>query len=124
MKQSFSSQAETVRWFVPLHWVQKIIVQEMKDEKPVAPLISSFMQDLKLYRLSFRKLYCYDWVCIPLVYTQVAALATYGYFAFCLMGRQYLDPAKYKYYEVDFVVPVFTIVQFLFFIGWFKVRVQ
>lgn len=53
---------------------------------------------------------------------QVAALATYAYFGFCLIGRQFLDPSrKYKHYEVDFVIPIFTIVQFLFFVGWFKV---
>lgn len=102
--------------------MQKILVDDINENKPLPSLVSQFTQDLKLYRQSFRKLYCYDWVCIPLVYTQVAALATYGYFAFCLMGRQFLDPAKkYKHFEVDFVVPIFTIVQFLFFVGWFKV---
>uniref|UniRef100_A0A914UVE2 Bestrophin homolog n=1 Tax=Plectus sambesii TaxID=2011161 RepID=A0A914UVE2_9BILA len=121
-----SLESKAVRWYVPLHWAQKIIVAEIddkgKDAKPLSSLVKIFMSDLKQYRTSFRKLYSYDWVCVPLVYTQVAALATYGYFAFCLMGRQFLDPAKkYKNFEIDFVVPVFTIVQFLFFIGWFKV---
>jgi hypothetical protein len=81
------------------------------------------MSELKTYRTSFRRLYGFDWACVPLVYTQVAALATYAYFAFCLMGRQFLDPSKkYKHYEIDFIVPVYTIVQFLFFVGWFKVN--
>uniref|UniRef100_A0A915Q0L7 Bestrophin homolog n=1 Tax=Setaria digitata TaxID=48799 RepID=A0A915Q0L7_9BILA len=113
---------KNVRWMMPLHWVQQIIVDEVNDNAPSQALVNHFMQELKAYRISFRKLFSYDWICVPLVYTQVAALATYAYFGFCLLGRQYLDPAKkYKNYEVDLVIPIFTIVQFLFFVGWFKV---
>ncbi|RCN28702.1 hypothetical protein ANCCAN_25555 [Ancylostoma caninum] len=72
---------------------------------------------MKRYRTSFRKLFCHDWVCVPLVYTQVAALATYSFFVFCLLGRQQFDSDD----EFDTVFPIFTIVQFLFYVGWFKV---
>jgi hypothetical protein len=38
------------------------------------------------------------------------------------MGRQFLDPKKgYEGYEVDIVVPVFTFLQFFFYLGWLKV---
>uniref|UniRef100_A0A915BQ29 Bestrophin homolog n=1 Tax=Parascaris univalens TaxID=6257 RepID=A0A915BQ29_PARUN len=117
-----SSEVKNVRWMTPLHWVQQILADEIKDNAPMASLTNQFVQELKQYRSALRKLFCHDWVCVPLVYTQVAALATYAYFAFCLLGRQFLDPEKkYKRYEIDFVVPIFTIVQFLFFVGWFKV---
>ncbi len=107
---------------MPLQWVQKVIMDEVRDNSPLPALVNNFLQELKLYRSSFRRLFCYDWVCIPLVYTQVAALATYGYFAFCLLGRQYLDTtSKHKSYEIDIYVPIFTIMQFVFFVGWFKV---
>ncbi|VDK44001.1 unnamed protein product [Anisakis simplex] len=119
---AISSEAKSVRWLTPLHWIQQILSEEIKEHAPMASLTNHFVQELKQYRSSFRKLFCHDWVCVPLVYTQVAALATYAYFGFCLMGRQFLDPhKKYKRYEIDFVVPIFTIVQFLFFVGWFKV---
>lgn len=55
----------------------------------------------------------YDWVNIPLVYTQVVAIATYGYFGICLLGRQI-----HGIEEPDFYVPIFTILQFLFYMGW------
>lgn len=117
-----TEEAKCVCWLTPLHWVQQIIADEVKDGTPMAALVNQFMQELKSYRIALRKLFCYDWVCVPLVYTQVAALATYAHFAFCLLGRQFLDPdKKYKNNEVDLVVPIFTIVQFLFFVGWFKV---
>ncbi|KAM3722199.1 Bestrophin [Dirofilaria immitis] len=117
-----SKKIRNIRWMVPLHWVQQIVVDEVNDNAPSPALVNNFMQELKAYRTAFRKLFSYDWVCVPLVYTQVAALATYAHFAFCLISRQYLDPSKkYHNYEVDLIVPIFTIVQFLFFVGWYKV---
>ncbi|VDK87816.1 unnamed protein product [Onchocerca ochengi] len=118
-----SKEIKNIQWMVPLHWVQQIVMDEVNDNPQAhLALVNSFMQELKTYRASLRKLFSYDWVCVPLVYTQVAALATYAYFGFCLIGRQYLDPSKkYRDYDVDLVIPIFTIVQFLFFVGWFKV---
>ena len=34
----------------------------------------------------------FDWISIPLVYTQVVTVAVYGFFVSCLFGRQYLIP--------------------------------
>lgn len=59
-------QAETVRWFLPLQWAQKIVEEIVTSGKIPAPLASSFYNQLNSYRKSFRGLYCYDWVCIPL----------------------------------------------------------
>ncbi|VDK79602.1 unnamed protein product [Litomosoides sigmodontis] len=117
-----SKEIKNVRWMIPLHWVQQIVMDELNDKAPPQALVNQFMQDIKAYRTAFRKLFSYDWVCMPLVYTQVAALATYAYFGFCLISRQYLDPSKkYRDHEVDLIIPIFTIFQFLFFVGWFKV---
>ncbi|KHJ95099.1 Bestrophin [Oesophagostomum dentatum] len=79
--------------------------------------LAVFTNELKQYRNSFRKLFCHDWVCVPLVYTQVASLATYTFFFFCLLGRQHIDSDEH----LDTGFPLFTIVQFLFYVGWFKV---
>ncbi|MCP9264383.1 Bestrophin-1 [Dirofilaria immitis] len=122
LNETSVEKIRNIRWMVPLHWVQQIVVDEVNDNAPSPALVNNFMQELKAYRTAFRKLFSYDWVCVPLVYTQVAALATYAHFAFCLISRQYLDPSKkYHNYEVDLIVPIFTIVQFLFFVGWYKV---
>ncbi|VDM67865.1 unnamed protein product [Strongylus vulgaris] len=51
----------------------------------------------------------------------VAALATYAFFFFALFGRQNLIPEMQAGKEIDLMIPVFTIVQFMFFVGWFKV---
>lgn len=53
---------------------------------------------------------------------QVVTLAVHTYFLTTLMGRQFLDPSKdYDGHEVDFYFPVFTFLQFFFYMGWLKV---
>lgn len=49
-------------------------------------------------------------------------MAVYSFFLACLIGRQFLNPAKaYPGHELDLVVPVFTFLQFFFYAGWLKV---
>lgn len=97
------------------------------------------------------KLYGYDWISLPLVYTQVflyiyctsrrqrvlmsggskpgdlcgnqvVTVAVYSFFLACLIGRQFLDPAQgYPGHDVDFFLPIFTLLQFFFYVGWLKV---
>ncbi|GLH15905.1 Bestrophin homolog, partial [Gryllus bimaculatus] len=70
-------------------------------------------------------LWSYDWVSIPLVYTQVVTIATYSFFLAALVGRQYVDAAKKPLQmEIDIYLPVFTILQFFFFMGLLKVAEQ
>ena len=66
----------------------------------------------------------YDWINLPVLYTQVVTLAVYSYFGFALLGRQWLDPEKdipgYSL-KVDYYFPIFTVLQYLFYVGWLKV---
>ncbi|GMT25136.1 hypothetical protein PFISCL1PPCAC_16433, partial [Pristionchus fissidentatus] len=109
------------RWMAPLHWIQHIVMQEVKDNNPMASLVNTFMKDLQTVRASYRKLFSYDWVTVPLPYSQVAALATYAFFFFCLFGRQFVYREKETDRQIDLFIPIFTIVQFLFFVGWLKI---
>ena len=55
--------------------------------------------------------------------SQVVTLAVYTFLLSTLMGRQFLDPSKgHKGHEVDLVIPVFTFLQFFFYMGWLKAR--
>ncbi|NXW94716.1 BEST2 protein, partial [Alopecoenas beccarii] len=50
---------------------------------------------------------------------QVVTIAVYTFFVTCLVGRQFLDPAQgYEGHELDLGVPVFTLLQFFFYVGW------
>ncbi|XP_051003021.1 LOW QUALITY PROTEIN: bestrophin-1 [Acomys russatus] len=88
-------------------------------------LLQSLINEMCTLRTQCGQLYAYDWISIPLVYTQVVTVAVYSFFLACLVGRQFLNPAKnYPGHEMDLVVPVFTILQFLFYMGWLKVAEQ
>ncbi|XGW32153.1 hypothetical protein V3C99_010377 [Haemonchus contortus] len=115
--EEMESSSPGVRWIAPLLWVQQLITAEVESGRASPYYVTVFANELKQYRTSLRKLFCHDWVCVPLVYTQVASLATYSFFVFCLFGRQHLDPEN----GFDTVFPLFTVVQFLFYVGWYKV---
>lgn len=112
----------SVRWYKPLVWTQALVLDHCRDSLAPAPIISYFLNMLFKVRRQCHRLHCYDWVCLPLVYTQVSALCTYGYFALCLIGRQFIDNrSPYGEKKVDYYIPIFSILEFLFYIGWFKV---
>jgi hypothetical protein len=52
----------------------------------------------------------------------VVTIATYSFFLAALVGRQYVEERSKSYQmEVDIYVPVFTILQFFFYMGLLKV---
>ncbi|XP_011367259.1 bestrophin-1 [Pteropus vampyrus] len=88
-------------------------------------LLQSLLTEMNTLRTQCGQLYAYDWISVPLVYTQVVTVAVYSFFLACLIGRQFLNPAKaYPGHEMDLVVPVFTFLQFFFYAGWLKVAEQ
>jgi hypothetical protein len=55
----------------------------------------------------------------------VVTIATYSFFLAALVGRQYVAGANKPFQmEIDIYIPVFTILQFFFFMGLLKVRVN
>ena len=60
----------------------------------------------------------YDWIPVPLVYTQVATICVVAYFILALMGQQFIHPASelLDTQSADFVFPIFTCFQFLFYV--------
>ncbi|XP_076847090.1 bestrophin-4 isoform X1 [Brachyhypopomus gauderio] len=55
----------------------------------------------------------------------VVTVAVYSFFLACLIGRQFLDPTQgYPGHNLDFYIPVFTLLQFFFYVGWLKVAEQ
>lgn len=109
------------KWFVPINWIQTMMVRCFeKGTLGHTNELRVLLDALEKYRNGFFQLFIYDWIAIPLVYTQVSTISVYGYFAFALIGRQF--PSENEYREiVDMYVPIFTILQFLFYVGWLKV---
>lgn len=107
--------------FVPIMWMINLIKQQYASKKIDSIQFQMLLDQLYKFRDGFAMLYVYDWVKIPLVYTQVVAIATYGYFFICLLGRQPKLDVKSMQTEITILFPIFTTFQMLFYLGWLKV---
>ncbi|XP_053206229.1 uncharacterized protein LOC128390520 isoform X2 [Panonychus citri] len=114
------------KWWVPAQWFSTLAIKARKEGRIKHDIfLYQILEELHIQRGYCGMMFAYDWISIPLVYTQTVTIATYTYFLATLMGRQYLDPAKgYQGHEVDLYVPVFTVLEFFFFMGWLKVAEQ
>lgn len=61
---------------------------------------------------------------VPLVYTQVVTLAVYSYFITAVVGQQWVENKTIEdgfVNMIDMYFPIFTLLQFFFYMGWLKV---
>ncbi|XP_006033403.1 bestrophin-1 isoform X1 [Alligator sinensis] len=114
------------KFWIPCVWFSNLAVKARNEGRiRDSVLLQGILNELNTLRSQCGRLYGYDWISIPLVYTQVVTVAVYSFFLACLIGRQFLDPAKaYPGHELDLFVPVFTLLQFFFYAGWLKVAEQ
>ncbi|XP_078712338.1 bestrophin-2-like [Lampetra fluviatilis] len=114
------------KYWVPCVWLSSLAAQaraEGRVRDDVA--LKLLLDEMNVYRGNCGMLFHYDWISVPLVYTQVVTVAVYSFFLACLIGRQFLDPAQgYPGHDMDLYIPVFTLLQFFFYAGWLKVAEQ
>ncbi|KAK5975201.1 Bestrophin [Trichostrongylus colubriformis] len=112
-------------WWVPSHWFCQLAVTARKEGRIHDDLhLKSLIDDCLEYRGNCGMIWSYDWISVPLVYTQVVTIAVYSFFVACLFGRQFLlveDAKLPRGHSIDFYVPIFSIFQFFFYVGWLKV---
>ncbi|XP_029438878.1 bestrophin-1 [Rhinatrema bivittatum] len=114
------------KFWIPCVWFANLAVKA-RDEGRISDnvILKLILNELNNLRTQCGRLYGYDWISVPLVYTQVVTIAVYSFFLACLIGRQFLDPVKmYPGHELDLYIPVFTLLQFFFYAGWLKVAEQ
>ncbi|KHN81079.1 Bestrophin-1 [Toxocara canis] len=112
------------KFWVPMQWTFSLL-KMARDEQRIESdhIYVELIDTIKSYRSTVLSLTLYDWVNVPLVYTQVVTLAVRSYFLLALLGRQFLvtDRDIPKARTMDIYVPVMTILQFLCYFGWLKV---
>ncbi|VDD94252.1 unnamed protein product [Enterobius vermicularis] len=120
-KMYTSIQAPHGKWFIPTLWSLNLI-SNLYRRKKVDPLQFKMLIDhIYSYRDGFSMLYVYDWIKIPLVYTQAVAIATYGYFGLCLIARQPRTDEHSLKEQPALLFPILTTFQIIFYLGWLKV---
>jgi len=123
-------------YWVPCTWFVFRLQEATKQGRLLNQYaLENIMREFCEFRAKCGLLWCYDWVSIPMVYTQVVTLATYVFFIFTIIGRQKLDqygegqknprmPSGRIPLDIDLYIPIFTILQFFFFMGLLKVAEQ
>ncbi|KAM8931122.1 bestrophin-4 [Pelodytes ibericus] len=114
------------KYWIPCVWFTNMAAQARRDGRVRDDVaLKLLMDELNKYRGKCSMLFHYDWISVPLVYTQVVTIAVYSFFAFCLIGRQFLDPSQqHPGHTLDLYVPIFTLLQFFSYFGWLKVAEQ
>ncbi|KAH7724525.1 vitelliform macular dystrophy 2-like protein 3 [Aphelenchoides avenae] len=116
-------------WWVPAQWFGQLAMIARKEGRIHDDFhLSRLIDDMLAYRGMCGMVWSYDWISVPLSYTQVVAIAVYSFFVSCLFGRQYLlhsnsaaASGQAAEHIIDYYVPIFTIFQFFFYVGWLKV---
>ncbi|CAH2277874.1 bestrophin-3 isoform X1 [Pelobates cultripes] len=119
-------QSPHLKYWVPVIWFGNLASKSRAEGRIRDSVdLQIMMNEMNRYRSWCGLLFGYDWVGIPLVYTQVVTLAVYTFFFACIIGRQFLDPSQsYAGHDLDLYIPVFTLLQFFFYAGWLKVAEQ
>ncbi|XP_069702966.1 bestrophin-3-like isoform X2 [Periplaneta americana] len=125
MYQSVPSVEFNTYW-IPCTWFISLLKETRKTNRITdSQGLKIIMEEFNEFRSKCGMLWSYDWVSLPLVYTQVVTIATYSFFLAALVGRQYVEEKSRSYQmEVDIYIPVFTILQFFFYMGLLKVAEQ
>ncbi|XP_030005495.1 bestrophin-3-like isoform X2 [Sphaeramia orbicularis] len=115
-----------LKYWIPVVWFSNLASKARQEGRIQDSIdLQNLLNEMNQFRTWCATLFGYDWVGIPLVYTQVVTLAVYTFFFACLIGRQFLDPAQgYQGHDLDLYIPIFTLLQFFFYAGWLKVAEQ
>ncbi|XP_014605410.1 PREDICTED: bestrophin-4 isoform X2 [Polistes canadensis] len=106
--------------WLPIVWASSIVTRARKEGRIRDDFaVKTLIDELNKFRGMCGNLIHYDTISVPLVYTQVVTLAVYTYFLTSVMGRQWIQTSNAS--TIDVYFPVFTTLQFFFYMGWLKV---
>ncbi|XP_020808988.1 bestrophin-2 isoform X2 [Drosophila serrata] len=122
--EALNAKSPMSKYWMPLVWATNIINRARKDGLIASDhIVQTILVELSDIRRRLGGLIGYDTVCVPLVYTQVVTLVLYTYFIAALLGRQMLPQVldRNGREDPDLFFPLFTVLQFVFYVGWLKV---
>lgn len=106
--------------WLPIVWAATIVTKAREEGRIRDDFaMKTIHQELNNFRGSCGMLMNYNWISIPLVYTQVVIIAVYMYFLAALIGQQ---PKKADLGGLTLDnIPFMIMIQYLFYMGWMKV---
>ena len=138
MLTNLDGKVHANKWFLPLVWASDICARALSEGSIRPQTVRALIAEICNIREKLTGIMNHDWVCVPLVYTQVVTLAVYSYFVAAIIGGQWINPDSPEAYEaayglavseagkeggarLDLFYPFFLTIQFAFFFGWLKV---
>ncbi|XP_045763507.1 bestrophin-4-like isoform X2 [Maniola jurtina] len=117
----------TKHW-LPIVWATSIVTRARKEGRIRDDFaVKTIIDELNKFRGQAGLLLSYDTISVPLVYTQVVTIAVYSYFITSALGSQWVDNKLQSHStsvyisNIDLYFPVFTTLEFFFYMGWLKV---
>ncbi|ELW62159.1 bestrophin-4 [Tupaia chinensis] len=136
-KKFESLKSDFNKYWVPCVWFTNLAAQARREGRVRDDIaLCLLLEELNKYRGKCSMLFHYDWISIPLVYTQVVTIAVYSFFGLSLVGLQSVEPEAGAANspellepgpavgDLDMYVPLTTLLQFFFYAGWLKVAEQ
>ncbi|KAH1022105.1 hypothetical protein HUJ04_011546 [Dendroctonus ponderosae] len=107
---------------LPLAWAANITTRArhegiIRDDCSV----KCILEQINIFRSKCGEMLAYDWISIPLVYTQVVTIAVYTYFLITVIGNQFIEVDKKYVDRLIFSFPFMPVLEFFFYMGWLKV---
>ncbi|KAJ8984460.1 hypothetical protein NQ317_012526 [Molorchus minor] len=108
---------------LPLAWAASVTTRARHEGIITDDLsVKGILDEINQFRSKCGRLLDYDWISIPLVYTQVVTLAVYSYFLVTVVGYQFIEHTDQTYPEIIiFSFPFMPVIEFFFYMGWLKV---
>jgi bestrophin, other len=102
--------------WMPIVWAAAIVTRARSEGRIRDDFAKSTLMDsLNSFRSKCGTLMQYNFVNIPLVYTQVVGIAVFYYFIVRLLSQQ----------SIQFIwFPVLIVMEFIFYVGWYKVALS
>ncbi|XP_050094685.1 bestrophin-4-like isoform X1 [Anopheles aquasalis] len=111
--------------WLPIVWAASIVTRARKEGRCRDDFAAkTIIDELNKFRGQCGLLISYDTISVPLVYTQVVTLAVYSFFLTSVMGQQWVETKELGegvVNKIDQYFPIFTTLQFFFYMGWLKV---
>uniref|UniRef100_A0A0N5ASV7 Bestrophin homolog n=1 Tax=Syphacia muris TaxID=451379 RepID=A0A0N5ASV7_9BILA len=118
LEKSESDYISDELFWTPINWAMSVVSEAryhglILSDKAVQQIYDALTE----FNSSQLTLLVYNWIPVPLAYTQVASVTVRCYFLVAVIGRQYVRSRQ----QIDLYVPFQTIFQLILYIGWLSV---
>ncbi|VDM39840.1 unnamed protein product [Toxocara canis] len=123
LEKSEKERFEDRKYWLPIKWSMDLIqIAQIENRIPSHHAVKEMYKEILSFRNKLVSLVHFDWVPVPLVYTQTVCLTVRLYFFIAAFGRQYIESEEHpQQWPLDAFFPFLTTVQFICYVGWLKV---